>query len=72
MTLKKYMKVNGITLRSLAVKSGIPAETLCRYSNGKRLPSMKAAYAIYIATGKKVNLKDWIEGDKDDSNMQEF
>lgn len=59
MTLKEYMKVNNMTLRTLAKRLGMDFRMLHRYMNGKTQPSLATAYKIYIKSKKRINLKDW-------------
>lgn len=61
MKFKKYIQTFDTSLRKFAIKSGIDHRVLQRYYSGKSLPSIPNAYKIWKATGKKVNLKDWME-----------
>jgi transcriptional regulator with XRE-family HTH domain len=62
MTFKEYLVKNHITYRAFAERVNIDAAQLVRYANGQRLPSLKSAYKIYIATKKVVNLQSWFGG----------
>lgn len=46
MSLKKLRKARGLTLVTLAKKTGIPNQTLSTYENGKRIPSIIQAFRI--------------------------
>lgn len=62
MTFKEYIRKYS-SLRKFAKKVGIDYRVLQRYYCGKSLPSLRSAYKIYVATGRKVKLGDWFNGD---------
>lgn len=57
--LKEYMQQHDMTFESLSKKTGIPAQTLNRYSLGQRVPKVDVAADIAI----KLNVDPlWIQG----------
>ena len=59
MTLYEYMRIFNFTLKEMQKRTGINFRVLSRYNTGESYPSLINAHKIYIATNKKVNLKDW-------------
>lgn len=59
MTLKDYISKFRITFRAFSKIVDIDQAQLNRYANGIQKPSLESAYKIYLATNKKVELKDW-------------
>lgn len=57
--LKEYMQQHDMTFESLSKKTGIPAQTLNRYSLGQRVPKVDVAADIAI----KLNVDPlWLQG----------
>lgn len=57
--LKEYMQQHDTTFESLSKKTGIPAQTLNRYSLGQRVPKVDVAADIAI----KLNVDPlWLQG----------
>ena len=65
MTLKEWIKQNGLSYNKAATKIGIknknPATNLQRYSTGQRIPHKKVMEKIYFATNKKVQPNDFYD-----------
>lgn len=64
MTLRQYLDKRKMSFRKFSALVDIDAAQLNRYVNTINRPSIETAYKIYLATGRKVNLKDWFEEDK--------
>jgi len=57
---RKYLKDTGQTMASFAAKIGKAPNYLSEIASYKRMPSLRTAYAIHIATKKKVPIEYWL------------
>ena len=52
--IRKYRKLNGLSLTKLADRAGVSVSALSLYESGKRVPSVEAYNKILGAMGVKV------------------
>lgn len=59
MSLASYLESAGIKPAQFAAQIGVPASTITRILNGKRVPRIDTARKIALATGGKVKVEDF-------------
>lgn len=58
MNIKEWLAYSGLSCNQLAIIAGLSPQSVLDYSKGKRIPHLKNAKKIEIATKGKITVKD--------------
>jgi len=59
MTLREWLKKEGITAKEFAKRTGIPEVNIYRWITGRFKPRANYIMKIYKATNGEVGIEDW-------------
>lgn len=60
-TFRKYLKDTRQTLKSFATRMGYSGSYLSEIASGKKLPNLRLAHDISVATGGLVSMASWVK-----------
>lgn len=61
MKMSSYIAAHGLTLTEMAVRLGLPVQTVSRYASGARRPREAEMVRIYEVTGGQVTPNDFFD-----------
>lgn len=61
MTLRDWLHQNRVTYKAFGERVGLDKSQVWRLANKKRVPTLRQAVDIRLATGGDVEIEEWVE-----------